>query len=230
MVSIREKVFLVCGGDFLQRQRALDSIKKRLLKNEPRPLASLTFYSKEINIKDLQEKLATASFDKKRILIFKDFSNLASRARSFLFDNFKKIVLSNYIIFETDSEYYYLQRSKKITADKLFAIVISKSAVYRVASPKRSASMQDFMDSVRRNDLASCLYILECLFEGGAKEDALGPQIIGILTRKFSYHKNSSEKETYFKYLWEADRAIKEKGLGVRLIIEALLVKLIGPH
>ena len=24
MVSIREKVFLVCGGDFLQRQRALD--------------------------------------------------------------------------------------------------------------------------------------------------------------------------------------------------------------
>ena len=82
------------------------------------------------------------------------------------------------------------------------------------------------MDSLRRKDLSSSLYILESLFEGGSKDKLLGVQVIGILVRNSSYLKGSLKKNKSFKYLWEADRAIKEKGGDVRLAIGALLVKL----
>ena len=163
-------------------------------------------------------------------MVFKNFCELSPCIRSFLTDNFKKLVLANYIIFETEKDHYQLSKSKKFTADILFATIIKKAALWKVSSTGKEVSMEDFMSSIRKNDLISSLYILERLFEGGTKEKVLAPQVVGVLVRKCSYLKDLAKKDEYFTYLWEADRAIKEKGLNPRLVIETLLVKLLGPH
>jgi len=229
MVSVRERIFLISGADFSQRQRVLTNIRKRILQNSPLALNVLTFYSKELNIKTLKEELFVSSFDKSRIVIFKNFFELKKEVRDFIFSNLKKVLLANYVICETDQDHYQLQKNKRLNADKLFSFALKRAALFRVTSPRKKASMQDFMMSIRKNDLASSLYVLESLFESGAKDKMLGPQVIGILVKKFSYLKNSPQRDKAFSCLWEADRAIKEKGLAPRLVIETLLVKLLEP-
>lgn len=230
MVNIRERVFLISGTNFLQRQRAVENIKKRILKEKARSLNVLTFYGKEMNVKDLGEKLFTVSFGNDKIVVFKNFQDLPVMVRNFLFENLKKILSINYLIFETDKDYYQLQRDKKFVTDKFFIFCLKRAALFRVASTKEKSTIEDFIGSIRKDDLVASVYILEKLFKGGSKDKILGPQIIGILVRKFSFLENHAEKGKYFKYLWEADRAIKEKGLDPRLVIETLLVRVLGVH
>jgi DNA polymerase III delta subunit len=230
MLNIREKVFFVSGSDFFQRQLAVGNIKKRISKNSHELLSSSIFYGKETELVSLQEKLLTASFGKNKVIIFKDFLGLNIAIRNFIFVNLEKVLSVNYIIFETDKDYYQLQRNKKITSDKLFNLILTKSSLIKVTSLKRKVSMNDFIDALRRKDLSSSLYILESLFESGSKDKMFGVQVIGILVRNSSYLKDSFKKDKSFKYLWEADRAIKEKGVDVRLAIQTLLVKLAGLH
>ena len=240
-VNIRERVFLISGNNFPQHRLAIENIKKRILKEKTTSLDVHTFYGKETNIRDLGEKFFTTSFQKNKIIVFKNSRDLPVAVRDFIFQNLQKILEANYLIFETDEDYYQFQKDKKLIADKLFNIVLKKAALFRVVSIKEKSSMESFMGSIRRNDLAASVYILEKLFKGGSKDKGLGPQIIGILIRKFSTQgfsmggsasgkKNFAEKDRYFKYLWEADRAIKEKGLDPRLVIETLLAKVFEPH
>jgi hypothetical protein len=230
MVSVREKIFLICGADFSQHKQALANIKKKILQGANSSLNTLTLYGKEVNIKTLQEELFLTSFDKSKVVIFKNFFELKAEAKDFIFNNLKRILTANYIICQTDKDYYQLQKNKRLISDKLFSFVFKSAALCRVTSGPKKFSIEDFMAGIRRNDLSFSLYVLESLFESGAKDKALGPQVIGILVKKFSYLKNSSEKNKAFQYLWEADRAIKEKGLAPRLVIETLLVKLFVPH
>lgn len=230
MVNIRERAFLISGSNFSQRQQALKSIRKRILQDQAAAFSILTLYSKELTPKDLAQKLFTTSFTNKKIVVFKNFHDLSSAARKFIFDNLQKVLVNNYVIFETEKDNYQLQKNKKFSSDDLFSFILKRAASFRVSSARSSLSIEDFIGSIRKNDLAHSLYVLESLFENTAKDKILGPQIIGILVRKFSYIKDQSKKEEYFKYLWEADRAIKEKGLDVRLAIETLLVKLLGPQ
>lgn len=230
MVNIRERVFLISGTDFSQRQHAVENIKKRILKGKTAALNVFVFYAKETNPKDLGEKLFTTSFGNEKIAIFKNSQDLSTVTRKFLFDNLKRILSNNHLIFETDKDYYQLQRDKKFSNDEFFVSVLKKAALFRVVSTRAKATIEDFIASLRKNDLATSVYILEKLFVGGFKDKILGPQIIGILVSKISFLKDPTEKDRYFKYLWEADRAIKEKGLDPRLIIESLLVRVLGPH
>ena len=230
MVNIRERVFLISGTNFLQRQRVVENIKKRILKGKVSSLNVLTFYGKEVNPKDLGEKLFATSFGEERMVVFKNFQDLPSTARKFLFDNLKRILSNNYLIFETDKDYHQFQKDKRFTSDEFFVSVLKKAALFRVGSTKEKATIEDFIASLRKNDLATSVYILEELFDGGSKDKILGPQIIGILVRKFSFLTNPTERDRYFKYLWEADRAIKEKGLDPRLVTETLLVRILGHH
>lgn len=225
MVGIRERVFFISGDNFFQRQLLLQNIKERILPNESVSLNVLTFHSKEIDIKDLQEKVFTVSFGKNKILIFKDFHNLSVDLADFLFNNLKKILATSYIIFETDKNYYQLVKNKKFTSNNLFSLLLKRAALFKLAPIQREFSIENIINSIRKNDLVSSLYILEKLIRAGAKEKMLGPQIIGILVGKFSYLSDPVEKERVFNHLWEADRAIKEKGLDARTIIETLLVK-----
>ncbi|MFH1504689.1 MAG: hypothetical protein ABIH08_04820 [Candidatus Omnitrophota bacterium] len=226
-INIRERVFVVCGADFFTRKQALANIKKNILKVKPASLSTLTFYPNETDLKDLGNKLFSKSFSGAKIVIFKDFCGLSLPVRDLLFNNLKQILTVNYIIFETEIEYYQLQRNKKYINDKFFGFILKKAALFRVSSAKKENTIGDFINSVDRKDLSSSVYILESLSEGGVKEKALGPQIIGVLANRLSLSGNQSEN---LQYLWEADRAIKEKGHNTRLILEVLLTKLFADN
>lgn len=230
MVNIRERVFLIVGTDFSQRQRVIENIKKRILKEKASSFNNLIVYSKEANAKDLGEKLFTTSFGKNKIIIFKNVDDLPLEIRKFLFTNLDRILSNNYLIFETDKDYYQFQKNKKFVNDDFFVSVLKKATLSKVASIKGQVTIEDFMASLRKNNLSESVYITEKLFAGGSKDRILGPQIIGILVSKISFLKDPAKKDKYFKYLWEADRAIKEKGLDSRLVIESLLTKVLGHH
>ncbi|MBU1121505.1 MAG: hypothetical protein ABIH71_04285 [Candidatus Omnitrophota bacterium] len=225
MVNSQKKTFIVAGLDFEQRKNTLDAIKKRLRQQIPSQLSIFTFYGKEIDIKTFKDKILTFSFDREKIIIIKDAYNLAKEVRVFLFENYRRIVSSSYVILEIEKDYFQLQRDKKISSDAFFSLLFKEAAIFKVASRIKEVSLEDFKRSARNKDLNSSFYFLERLFEKSNPRE-IGPLILGVLVREVSYSKNTFDKETKFSYLWEADRAIKEKGIDTKLTIELLLAKL----
>lgn len=228
MVDLKDRIFLVATDDFEQRRRAIDSIKRRILKESLTPLNVLTIYSKEIFLKDLAEKLFTVSFGKEKILIFKDTLQLSVGIREFLFKNLKKILLGNYLILEIDEPFDSLRGRKVLLHDHFFALVFRNASKLNLSWHSRPLTIEDFKRSIDRSDLGQSLYIMRKLFEAKVKDEELGMQLLGILIYRFSYLKSSIEKEQCLKYLWEADRAIKEKGLKPQLALELFLIKALG--
>lgn len=227
MVNFKERVFLVCGTNFFHRQQIIDNIKKRLLEKKTAAINTFTFYSEEIKVEDLKEILITSSFSHKKMIIFKDFLNLAIGSKKFILDNFDKILSDTYLVFETEEDYYSIRKKDKIFNDDFFRVILEKASTFKIFSNRERNSIEDFKKSVRRNDFIISLDILENLIGNGAKDKNLGPQIIGMLTSHFSYLSDSPKKHKYFQYLWEADRSLKELGIDSRLVIEILLAKLL---
>ncbi|UCD15890.1 MAG: hypothetical protein JSV34_02250 [Candidatus Omnitrophota bacterium] len=225
MVSDPRRVFIVAGLDFLQRKASLNAIKSRILQQKSTQLNILTFYGKEIDIRLLEEHAFTFSFDREKIVIIKDAYNLSREIREFLLQNYKKIVSTNYIILEIERDYFQLRRDKKIVNDKFFSFIFRQAVSFKAVSRQRQVSLEDFKRSIRKKDLSSSLYFLEKLFERGNTRE-MGPLILGILVRETAYSNNFFDKEKKFSHLWEADRAIKEKGIDTKLAIELLLAKL----
>ncbi|UCG35831.1 MAG: hypothetical protein JSW17_03280 [Candidatus Omnitrophota bacterium] len=230
MVNITERVSSVIGIDALARQRAIENIKQRILKDKSRTLNTVIFYPKEINLKDLQEKIITYSFDKDKLIIFKNACRLSADVKKFLFESFKKIVASNYLVFEIERDYFSLVRDSKISSDKFFQLILKKGRVLRISSYGRKVSIEDFKRSVRRNDLSSSLYVLEKLFVdvGRSREKEYATFLLGVLLTEVSFRRRDSQKEKNLNLLWETDRALKEKGIDSRLALEVLLAKLIA--
>jgi hypothetical protein len=224
MVKLEERIFLVAGQDYFQRQRAIESIEKRISKVSS--LNTVIFYSKEIDLKILKEKLFTFSFDKEKIVIFKEAQNLPSLIKYFLFKNMKKIIAFNYVIFEIEEDYQKLSKNKNFTQDTFFSFLLKKATPFKLTSFSLRLTLEDFKSSIRKGNLNLSLFILERLFKEAKKRDILGMQILGILINEFSYLKNPWEREKYLSYLWEADRKIKEKGIDSQLAITEALVKM----
>jgi len=225
MVNIRQRIFMICGAHYFGRQRAIENIKKRA-SNKTSSLNTFTFYSKGVVTEQIEQLLLNSSFAKTKIVLFRNFTALNSAIRAFLFSHYKKIIAETYLIFETEKNYYQLQKDRLMTADRFFSLIMKQASVIRVSSNERQVSLQDFIMSIRRHDLSSSLYTLERLCETEAKAKLLGPQIMGIIISHFTYRKNTPARNEQFAYLWQADRALKEKGIEPRLALETLLVKL----
>ncbi|MFA5007656.1 MAG: hypothetical protein WC546_00300 [Candidatus Omnitrophota bacterium] len=224
MVSTKEKVFFVSGANFSGRRLIIENIKKKTLKGNISSFNILNFYPKEINLKDLQEKVLLSSFDKEKILIFKDAYNLPKEVKDFLYDNFSKAISNNYIIFEAEGNYSL--KNKKIASDKFFNFILSKAACYKADTKFYEISFDDFRKSIRQNNVTQAIYVLDKLFEEKASDNekkTLGLQLFGVLISESSYLKNDTLRKKYLNYLWEADRAIKERGLDPRFAIELFL-------
>ena len=227
-MHIRERLFLVSGADFDQRQRAIEALKRRILTGANSTLNTFIFYASEIDLKDFQEKVSAHSFNKVKIIHIKNFIELKSDIKKFIYENYKKILISNFIIFESDKDSYQLQ-AKKNTSDSLFSLVFRNASTTKVSSAKKKLSVPDFIYYLRKGDLANSLTVLDTLFEDKTKERILGPQILGILINRVNYVSSSKQREKLLEHLWQADRALKQKGFGARLILQTLLVKVLSP-
>lgn len=228
-VNINPKVFLVGGCDFLSRHKAVQDIKKKILKERASSLHTVTFYNKEIDVKLLQERVFTFSFSRDKIVIFKDAGNLPKSIKDYLLDNWDKITENNYFIFEIEEDCSKSQKDNKLISDKFLNAISKKSVVYNINSPlHRKVSVEDFKWSIRRGDLSGSIYILEKLFEHHGEGKELGPQLLGIIVSEVFSPSHSACKRENFTCLWDTDRAIKEKGMDCRLALQRLIVKLLA--
>ncbi|MDD3296070.1 MAG: hypothetical protein PHU64_01770 [Candidatus Omnitrophica bacterium] len=226
-MNVKDRIFLISGPDFFQRRRAYENIKKRIATGASGEPDKLNVYPKEADVNSLAEKLLTVPLNKYRIVFLKDFSNLAPDAGKFIYDNLNKILKNSYLIFETEKDQYKLQKDKKIFSNTLFKFILDNASLYKTASLRQGSYMEELIYALRKHDLVSSLVAADKLLSQEAKDKKVGPQIIGILANQISYSRNHFNKEKHLEYLWQADRAIKEKGLSARFVIETLLVKLL---
>ena len=231
MANLKNRIFLICGQDFANRRLIIENIKKAILQKAPGSLNTLIFYAKEIDIKDLQEKILLISFDKNKILIFKDVENIPKAIKDFLLNNITKILSNNYVLFETEKDYF--ANDRRIAQDKFLNFVFSNSTVFKAGKQAYQVSFGDFINSVRSGDLSQALYVLARLFEArvnDSEKKALGLQLFGVLVSEVSYLKDRDQRRKYLRYLLKTDRMIKEKGMEPRLAIELFLSKSFIPQ
>ncbi|MFA5272083.1 MAG: hypothetical protein WC412_07095 [Candidatus Omnitrophota bacterium] len=231
MASLRDSIFLICGQDYAQRRLIIENIKKKILQKTTGQFNTLTFYAKEIEIKDLQEKILLIPFDQKKILIFKDTENIPKAIKEFLLNNITKILSNNYILFETEKGYF--TNDRRVAQDKFLNFVFSNSTVFKVGKYVSVPSFSDFIASIRSGDLSTALYVLAKLFEvksSDSERKVLGLQLFGVLVSEVSYLKDRDLRRKCLKHLLKTDRMIKEKGMEPRLAIELFLSKSFVPQ
>lgn len=222
MGDIKKRLFLVVGSDFFQRQQDIKKIKTKFITYR---LPWISIYSQDIDKKSLADRLFTFSFSGDKVILFRDATNLSLSVRNFLFDNFSKIISSNYIIIEIAKNYFWWLRDKNVQKDRFFNFVINKSHLFKSSSyGRRDFSVNDFRRAVRDRDFSLAIYTLEKLFQKGIREEELSLQALGILIRELGGW--AALNSQYLPLLWNGDRLIKEKGVSSRLALEILLVRL----
>jgi len=231
---LRERLFLICGEDSLKRRQAETGIKKKISRGGSLSLNTITIYAKELEKKIIPESVTNSYFGGNNLIIFKDFLNLSPSLKSFILENLVIIIKDSFIIFETDKNLYQVQIDKKVAADSLFKLVLDSAIRFRVDSFTKTASIELFMDNIRKNNFRGSVDVLEELFKNNPSI-RVGPQILGMLIKKISYitknkrfpwMKDGVTKRDCLEYLYQADRQIKEKGLSDRLVIETLMGKM----
>lgn len=226
MANLKDRIFVVVGNDFDQRRLIIENIKSKILQKSKSPFSTLTFYAKEIDLKDLQEKVSLVSFDKNKILVFKNADSLKKEIKDFLIKDINKIISNNYLLFEMEKDYFL--NDKGPGADKFLKFIFLNSAIFKAGRPVYQANFDSFKKSIRMGDLSSSLYVLNKLFEGKTSDTerkVLGLQIFGVLVSEVSYLKDKSLRQKYLSFLMEVDRMIKEKGMEPKFAIELFLAK-----
>lgn len=228
MVTLQERLFLIAGPQFSQRQRALEVIKKKVFKDFS-AFDLLTFYADDIELNDFSGKVLTVSFEGTRIILIRGALRLSPEARQFIFKNIKKIIISNCIVLEVEKEYKRLQEEKKVTTDELFDLFLSQATILKTAAGiDEQVTFETFKTNLFRRDLPGSLYALQELFSQRTRDDQLGLQILGLLISVGAQERDVEKKEKKLMYLWEADRAIKEKGIDSQTVLSVALTKILN--
>ncbi|MCD6583404.1 MAG: hypothetical protein J7K71_01825 [Candidatus Omnitrophica bacterium] len=220
------KIFCVIGLDFEHRQRAIEKIKEGILKKECVSLNTVIFYCKDLNLQELKNTLYTFPLEKKRVVIFKGAEYLSKEVRLFFLKKLKDLISLNYLIFEIEKDHAQFIHDRKVRENSFFSYLLKKCVLRRIISIQEDHSLNKLISLIRRNKPAQAFYTLEKMFLQSKKSENLATQILGALTREFSYLPNFYQKSKYFQLFWEADRLIKEKGISPKLALEILLAKL----
>ena len=225
---MKTRLFFVIGAEFSHRKRAIDGVKARLLKKKESSLNTYTFYAKEINLNSLKDALLSFSFEGDKVVVFKDSQNLDAKVKEFIYDNIKSILDINYLIFEVEKDFFYVKNDRRFNKDKFFNFLINNATLYKINSFTEDISIKKFLFFIRKNNLQESLYILEKIFSSGAKaNDFTGMQILGALTREFSYLNDLPKRQKCFNLIWNADRALKQGRLNQKAAIQLLVTKLL---
>ncbi|MCF7895369.1 MAG: hypothetical protein K9L69_04495 [Candidatus Omnitrophica bacterium] len=226
MVGEKFKTYLVSGGSPFQRRKVINNIKRDVFTGEKSRLRAVTLYAGDINLDSFKDLVFTLSFQKKKVVLIKDFISLSKPIRNFIFKNIQKILNYNYIIFESEITYFSLGKKKKIVSDPFFNYIIKNSKKYGQRALPAGLSIEDFRNQLYKNNLSSCLFILEELLSSKTKSNKIAPQILGLIIAKFSYLRNFDQQKKAFNQLWQADRTLKQSNIDIRILMERLLIKL----
>ncbi|MCM8831781.1 MAG: hypothetical protein NC918_06295 [Candidatus Omnitrophica bacterium] len=228
MVDLRNKIFFVVIPDFQKRKYAVEKLIKKILQNSPTSLNVLVLYSKELNLESLKDKTSFISFDLKKILIFKEITQLSAEIKDSLSKDLTRLASNNYFIFETEMDYFDFIYDKKFNTDKFFKFLLQNSTIIRASKVNNISLFAEFKRSLQRANIVEILYILEKLFNEYPNDDKLSLQILGILIFRASLIEDIFKKERYLDELFKLDRALKEKNIETRVAIEKTIAKLLS--
>ncbi len=227
MVEQQNQIYLITGGKASQRQAAIDNLRKKIFEKDSSVFDLVILQAKDLNLNYFKELALTFSFQQKKILLIKDFTDLGRQIKSFLLENFSKILQISYLIFESETSYSLLKTKKKIFSDDFFNFVFKKSIKYEGKTKAGPITIDDFCKKLYQNDLKSCLSMAEEMLSSKNKEKIIATQILGAITAKVSRLTDLRKKKEALTYLWRTDRALKETNIDIRLLIERLLANLI---
>lgn len=221
-MNIKAKVFLFAGDKAIQRETSISELKKKIFPSG-KACSVFIYHCDNLTLNILQEEVFTFAFDQEKLLIFKGIENLTEELSAFFKENLIKMAGMSYLVFESDYDVNALRNEK----NDFFGLLLRDAAVINASSGVRSVTVDDFTFCLRRNDLAGAIYAVNKLFD--EEGNFLGPLIIGILNGRAAYISDKVEKVRMLDLIWEADRAIKEKGIDARLVVEILLIKILTP-
>jgi len=223
-MGIKDKVFLVASRDGAQRQLALASAKKYIPEELFKNQMVTTVYAAEANLSAVQNDLLTFSFIGQKAFIFKNADLFSQDIRDFFIENIVAISENVYLVFEIEEDLAALQGLAK--KDRLIALLLAETTVIKTSAARPEVTIKDFMSAVTRRDVNVALAVMEKLFSL-EREEKLAPSIIGFMTSQASNINDIDKKKKSLQYLWDADRAIKERGHNSRIILEALVVRML---
>jgi len=225
--ALRESIYFVIGSDFINRKRAVENIKSKIVNARDSRLNTHTYYSSEIDIDSLRNLLFSFSLYGRNVLIFKEAQKLSPRIKDFLYNNVQKTISNNYFIFELEKDYGYLKQDVKFIKDKFFGFLLKKASLFKVGAPQYELFLKDLMKAIRSSRLADAICVLDNIFAAaGSRQGLLGMQILGALSRDSAYLANSEEKRKRFNFIWHTERQLKGGKTPPRLALELLIVRL----
>jgi len=222
-----KRIFIVVGLDFASRKLAIDNLKKRLIPQNS-CLSFQSYYGRDIDLNKLRSFFLNLSFDKERIVVFKESSLLSKEVKDFLYKNVKEIIKNNYLIFEFEENYFFLKRNKRFIEDKFFGHILRYASLIKIASFTGDVSIRKLMDTIKSNKLQDALYVLESVFDNAGKnKDFVGMQVLGAITKSFSYMHNAAEKKRCFNLIWDTERILKNRKIESKTALQILITKLL---
>jgi len=225
---LRKRVFIVIGLDFVSRKSAIDSLKKRLLPLNNSCLSTQVYYGRDIDFDKLRSLFLSFSFEKERIVVFKESSFLSKEVKDFLHKNIKDIIKNNYLIFELEKNYFFLKKDKRFINDRFFNYIFKYASLIKIASFTSDTSIRKLMDTIRNNRLQDALYALESVFDNAGKNKGfIGMQILGAITTNYSYIHNPTERKRCFNLIWDTERMLKNRKIEDKTALQLLITKLL---
>ncbi len=224
----KESIFFVVGLDFNGRKRAIDNIKAKLLTKGISSFNIHIYYSKEIDLNKLMSLVFSVPMGEKRVIVFKNAHELRKDVKELFINRIKEIVRYNYLIFDIEKDASALREDRLFVNDKFFRYFVGRSTLLRISSFTPDISIRKLTYSIRKHSLEDSLYTLENIFSNTNKnKDIVGMQIMGAITRSFSYVNSPLEKRRCFELIGETERLLKERRVDSKTALELLITKLI---
>ena len=209
-------VYLLIGTDVAAKETFSKKIKLEFLPKELQDFNLDTLYSKEITLKDIQERLLALPLKSaKRIIVIKDAHSLNEESRNFLLVYSKKP--NNKLVLILDFEHYDYK-------DEFIKGISPQAHIQRfkeIISPDTFALSRQIV--LRKTDLA--LRLLNQLLKNGQAPE----RILGGL--RYAWEKQGTEgavARKKLKLLLSCDIEIKTGRLSPTFALEKLVISLCG--
>ena len=221
---VTKTVYLLIGEDGLSKDIKIKKLRQEFLTKDTEQFNLDILYARELNLKDLQERLLCLPVKaKKRIIVIKDAQGLREDIKEYILGYVRNP--SSQILLVLDINTSFSQRgklSRKDSQDEFSSNISRYSQIFRF---RESVPLDTFTLS-RQIDLKKTDYALRILNQ--LLEDGERPELIlgGLRYSWQRYITNTFEIRKRIKLLLNCDLEIKTGRLAPGFALEKLVVRL----
>lgn len=213
MVKKEDLLYLFIGQDYLSKAAQIIKLKTALLPKESRDFNLDTLYTKELNLKTLQEKLLSLPVKaQRRLLVIRQAHNLKEDARDFLLKYLDSGNKSTVIALDMDKE----------IADERFMSALKKRAQVLNFQQERPYNTFDLLRQIEAAHSTESLRILNQLLKEGARPEL----VLGGLRSMVRYSDSPAKSKKIMRLLLNCDVAVKTSALNPVFALEKLVISL----